>query len=213
MIQAETLGLLEWSRLCQHLSTFAATKLGAIAARHLKIPDTRDATLTLLEQTKEVYQLENRLASGLSFDGISDIGASLERADSKGILSGDELFAIATTLAGARTLRRVIDDHPDLIVLNQLVEDLRTYPELEQEIHRCIDERGQVMDRATPKLGNIRQQQRQLRDRVYSVLQNLLQRKANAVQEQLITQREGRFVIPVKAPQKTPFLALSTIPP
>ncbi|UBF27254.1 endonuclease MutS2 [Kovacikia minuta CCNUW1] len=202
MIQAETLELLEWSRLCQYLSTFAATKLGAIAARHLKIPATLDETQNLLAQTQEVYQLENRLTRGLSFDGISDIGASLERAGSKGILSGEELFAIATTLAGARTLRRVIDDHPDLPVLNELVEDLRTYPELEQEIHRCIDERGQVTDRATPKLSNIREQQRQLRDRVYNTLQNILQRKANAVQEQLITQREGRFVIPVKAPQK-----------
>jgi DNA mismatch repair protein MutS2 len=202
LIQAETLELLEWSRLCQHLSTFAATKLGALAARHLKIPTTLDETLALLAQTQEVYQLENRLTSGLGFEGISDIGASLDRAENKGVLSGEELFAIATTLAGARTLRRVIDDHPDLSVLNELVADLRTYPELEQEIHRCIDERGQVTDRATPKLGNIREQQRQLRDRVYSTLQSILQRKANAVQEQLITQREGRFVIPVKAPQK-----------
>ncbi|MGA7937708.1 MAG: endonuclease MutS2 [Kovacikia sp.] len=202
LIQAETLELLEWSRLCQHLSTFAATKLGAIAARRLKIPAKLDETLTLLAQTQEVYQLESRLTNGLSFEGISDIGASLDRAESKGTLSGEELFAIATTLAGARALRRVVDDHPDLSVLNELVADLRTYPELEQEIHRCIDERGQVMDRANPKLSNIREQQRQLRDRVYSTLQNILQRKANAVQEQLITQREGRFVIPVKAPQK-----------
>ncbi|WP_421658087.1 endonuclease MutS2 [Leptothermofonsia sp. ETS-13] len=202
MIQAETLELLEWSRLCQHLSTFAATKLGAIAAGRLKIPATLDETETLLAQTKEVYELETRLTRGLSFEGITDIGESLERAKRKGILSGEELLAIATTLAGTRNLRRVIDDQPDLEVLNQLVSDLRTYPELEQEIHRCIDDRGQVADRATPKLASIREQQRQLRDRVYDILQGILQRKANAIQEHLITQREGRFVIPVKAPQK-----------
>ncbi|HEY9896897.1 MAG TPA: endonuclease MutS2, partial [Candidatus Sericytochromatia bacterium] len=118
------------------------------------------------------------------------------------LLSGEELLAIATTLAGMRTLRRVIDNQPDLLVLNALIQDLRTYPELEQEIHRCIDDRGHVADRATPKLAGIREQQKQLRDRVYSTLQSILQRKANAVQESLITQREGRFVIPVKAPQK-----------
>ncbi len=202
MIQAETLELLEWSRLCQHLSTFAATKLGAIAASRLKIPATLDETETLLAQTKEVYELETRLTRGLSFEGITDIGESLERAERKGILSGEELLAIATTLAGTRNLRRIINDQPDLEVLNQLVADLRTYPELEQEIHRCIDDRGQVADRATPKLARIREQQRQLRDLVYDVLQGILQRKANAIQEHLITQREGRFVIPVKAPQK-----------
>ncbi|XHX80675.1 MAG: endonuclease MutS2 [Stenomitos frigidus ULC029] len=202
MIQAETLELLDWSRLCQHLSTFAATKLGAIAARRLRIPDTQAETLTLLAQTQEVYALENRLSTGLKFDGITDIGESLERAERRALLSGEELLAIATTLAGMRQLRRVIDNQPDLLVLNALMQDLRTYPELEQEIHRCIDDRGQVADRATPKLTGIREQQKQLRDRVYSTLQSILQRKANAVQESLITQREGRFVIPVKAPQK-----------
>ncbi|GAB4325113.1 MAG: hypothetical protein OHK0047_09850 [Leptolyngbyaceae cyanobacterium] len=202
MIQAETLELLEWSRLCQHLSTFAATKLGAIAAQHLKIPTHLDETLTLLAQTREVYELESRLPSGLKFEGIGDIGESLERAALHGILTGAELLTIATTLAGARNLRRVIDDHPDLEVLNHLVQDLRTYPELEQEIHHCIDDHGDVLDRASPKLAGIREQLRQGRDRVYAILQNILQRKANAIQEHLITQRAGRFVLPVKAPQK-----------
>ncbi|MEP0871751.1 endonuclease MutS2 [Trichocoleus desertorum AS-A10] len=202
MIQAETLDLLEWPRLCQHLSTFAATKLGAIAARHLTIPNTLDESLGLLAQTKEVYQLESRLASGLSFEGISDIGEALERAERQGLLTGEELFAIATTLAGARNLRRVIDNQTDVPVLTELVAELRTYPELEQEIHRCIDERGKVMDRASPKLGEIREQQKQVRDRVYQMLQSILQRQSNAVQEQLITQRSDRFVLPVKAPQK-----------
>jgi len=202
LIQTETLELLEWGRLCQHLSTFAATKLGTIAARHLKIPTDRQTTQTLLNQTQEVYQLESQLAAGLGFDGVMDIGEALQRAEHQGMLSGEELLAIATTLAGARSLRRTIDNQPDLVVLNGLVADLRTYPELEQEIHRCIDDRAQVADRATPKLAGIREQQKQVRDRVHDILQGILQRKANAIQESLITQRAGRFVVPVKAPQK-----------
>ncbi len=202
MIQAETLELLEWPRLCHHLATFTATKLGAVAALHLPIPETPTETAQLLAQTQEAYLLESRLARGLSFDGIQDIGDSLERAQVQGILSGEELLAIATTLAGARQLRRVIDNQSDVPVLTELVAQLRTYPELEQEIHRCIDERGNVADRATPKLGGIRDSMRQLRDRIYQVLQGILQRQANALQEQLITQRSDRFVLPVKAPQK-----------
>ncbi|MEA5604961.1 endonuclease MutS2 [Nostoc sp. UHCC 0252] len=202
MIQSETLELLEWHRLCQHLATFAATKLGATAARHLKIPNSQIQSEQLLEQTKEVYQLETRLTTGLSFEGIQDIGDSLERAERSGVLAGEELLAIATTLAGARSLRRVIDNQEDLPILTELVADLRTYPELEQEIHRCIDERAQVTDRASQKLGEIRTDLRRVRSQITQKLQNILQAKSGAVQEQLITQRSDRFVIPVKAPQK-----------
>lgn len=202
MIQAETLELLEWQRLCQHLATFTATKLGAVVARNLQIPTTVSETLELLAQTKEAYQLELRLVNGLGLQGIQDIGAALERVERQGILFGEELIAIAETLAGARQLRRVIDAQEDVPVLTELVSQLRTYPELEQEIHRCIDERGDVSDRASPKLAEIRTQLKSVRDRIYQILQGILQRKASAIQEQLITQRSDRFVIPVKAPQK-----------
>ncbi|MBD2457185.1 endonuclease MutS2 [Nostoc sp. FACHB-87] len=202
MIQAETLELLEWHRLCQHLATFAATKLGAIASTNLPIPTSQSVSEQLLAQTKEVYQLESRLTTSLSFDGIQDIGDSIERAELRGILAGDELLAIATTLAGARNLRRVIDNQEDIPVLTELVADLRTYPELEQEIHRCIDERGTVADRASQKLSEIREDLRRLRSQINQKLHNILQAKSNAVQEQLITQRGDRFVIPVKASHK-----------
>ncbi|WP_414552057.1 endonuclease MutS2 [Anabaena sp. CCY 0017] len=202
MIQSETLELLEWHRLCQHLSTFAATKLGAIASLNLNIPASQAASQQLLAQTKEVYQLETRTTTGLSFEGIQDIGDSLERAELSGILAGDELLAIATTLAGTRNLRRVIDNQEDLPTLADLVADLRTYPELEQEIHRCIDERGQVTDRASLKLGEIRTDLRKIRSQITKKLQNILQAKSGAVQEQIITQRGDRYVIPVKLPQK-----------
>lgn len=202
MIQSETLELLEWPRLCQHLSTFAATKLGSIVARNLPIPETQAESEQLLAQTKEVYELESRLHPGLSFEGIQDIGDSLERAVLQSILPGEELLAIATTLAGARNLRRVIDNQENIPVLNDLVSELRTYPELEQEIHRCIDERGQVTDRASQKMGEIRGELRKVRSQITQKLQNIIQAKSGAVQEQLITQRGDRYVIPVKAPQK-----------
>jgi DNA mismatch repair protein MutS2 len=202
LIQSETLELLEWPRLCQHLATFAATKLGVAAALDLQIPANQAQTAELKAQTQEAYQLESRAGGALSFEGIQDIGTSLQRAELQGLLSGEELLAIATTLAGARQLRRIIGSQADVPTLKELAAQLRTYPELEQEIHRCIDDRAQVADRATPKLAGIRVQTRQLRDRIYQILQGILQRQSNAVQEQLITQRSGRFVIPVKAPQK-----------
>ena len=202
MIQQETLNLLEWPRLCQHLATFAATKLGALAARNLQIPACQADTEVLLNQTREVYQIELGASGSLQFAGIQDIGDSLERAALQGILSGDELLNISTTLSGARSLRRSIEVYEDVPTLLTLVSDLRTYPELEQEIYRCIDDRGKVTERASPKLTEIREKMRSTRDRILGILQKMLNRHASAVQEAVITQRDGRYVLPVKSNYK-----------
>jgi DNA mismatch repair protein MutS2 len=109
---------------------------------------------------------------------------------------------IATTLSTARQLRRTVDRFPELVNLNGLVSDLRTFPELEQEIHHCIDDQGDVTDRASEKLRGIRDRTQQSRQQVQKLLQGILQRKSGALQELLITQRSDRFVVPVKAAQK-----------
>lgn len=202
MIHTETLTLLEWSRLCQHLATFAATKLGAVAARNTSIPTALAESQHLLAQTQEAYQLELRLANGLPFGGLRDLWDALERAERGSLLTGQDLLDVASTLAGARQLRRAIDAQEDVPVLTALVSEMRTYPELEQEIHRCIDDNGRVADRASVKLAGVREQIRRLRDRIYSTLQRILQRQSQAIQEAVITQRGDRFVIPIKAPQK-----------
>ncbi|MEM1310038.1 MAG: endonuclease MutS2 [Cyanobacteria bacterium P01_H01_bin.153] len=203
MIQSEALSLLGWSRLCQHLSTFAATKLGAIAARQLSLPAGPLASEQLLAETAEAILLDQH-PPGLKFAGIQDIGEALERAERQGLLQPEELLNIATTLAGARQLRRTIDgfEVDELPTLSQLIAPLRTYPELEQEIHYCIDDRGKVTDRATPKLGGIRERLKEQRSQIYQKLNNILQQHSSAIQEAVITQRGDRFVIPVKAPQK-----------
>ena len=203
MITTETLELLEWQRLCQNLATFAATKLGVVAARQLRLPSTQVESEKLLAQTKEIYNLEQGLDSGWTFKGIKDVGASLERSGIGGILSAQELLDIATTLAGMRYLRRLIDDKSEeLVTLAQLVADVRTYPEIEQEIHHCIDDRAEITDRASPKLAGIRSEIKSLRSRIYKTLQNIMQRNSTAIQEAVITQRGDRFVLPVKPAQK-----------
>jgi len=203
VITTETLDLLEWQRLCQNLSTFAVTKLGVVAARQLRLPTTQKESENLLAQTREIYDLEQQLDSGWSFKGIKDVGASLERSGIGGILSAQELLDIATTLAGMRYLRRLIDaKEEELVTLSKLVADVRTYPEIEQEIHHCIDDRAEITDRANPKLAGIRSEIKNLRNRIYSVLQGIMQRNSTAIQEAVITQRGDRFVLAVKPGQK-----------
>ncbi len=200
-MQAETLELLEWNRLCQHLSTFTTTKLGAIAAVHLPIPDRYEGTLDLLTQTKEAYGLEERNA-GVSLDGIQNITEAVFRAEKHGVLSPSELWAIATTLAGARNLRRQLDNADHCPNLQILASELRTYPDVEQEIYRCIDEGGNVLDRASVRLGEIRHELTSVRDQILTKLQNIMQRNASSIQEQIITQRSDRYVLAVKSPQR-----------
>jgi len=203
VITTETLDLLEWQRVCQNLSTFAATKLGVVAARQLRLPKTQAESEQLLAQTKEIYNLEQELDSGWTFKGIKDIGASLERSQIGGILTAKELLDIATTLAGVRYLRRLIDaKSEELVTLAKLVVDVRTYPEIEKEIHHCIDDRGEITDRANPKLAGIRSEIKNLRSRIYKVLQGIMQRNPTAIQEAVITQRGDRFVLPVKPASK-----------
>jgi DNA mismatch repair protein MutS2 len=187
--------------LCQHLSTFAATKLGAIVAQNPVIPDNLAQSQQLLSQTEEVFLLEQGLQEW-SFEGITDIGEALERAERGGVLSGKELLEIATTLSGIRRLRRIIEDREDVPTLRELVADIRTYPELEQDIHHCIGDDAQVSDRASVKLAEIRQTLKSLRDQIYQKLQRIIQIKGNAIQEAVITKRGDRFVIPVKATHK-----------
>jgi len=202
LIEQETLELLEWPRLCEQLATFAATKLGAIASLRLKLPDTQAESVYLLTQTQEFYQIESGLDNRFSFGGIVDIGSSLERAGLGGILTGEELLAIATTLGGMRRLRRLIEETEGIPTLKELVSQVRTYPEIEQEIYHCIEEDGTVADRASPTLRDIRAQMKILRERIYRRLQEILQKHGASVQESVITQRGDRFVIPVKAGQK-----------
>ena len=72
-----------------------------MAAQRLVIPHTQAESKVLLTQTKEMYHLETTLVAGLKFDGLEDIWEPLERAERKGILSGDQLLNVATTFAAA----------------------------------------------------------------------------------------------------------------
>jgi DNA mismatch repair protein MutS2 len=162
---AKTLDLLDWPRLTQHLSTFAMTKLGSLVTQQLTPAQSLRESQRLLQQTQEVVELESRTGS-LSFDGVQDISAALERAGRRGILSGMELLSIATTLSAARQLRRIVDRFPELVSINDLMSGLRTFPELEQEIHHCIDDQGDVEDRASEKIAEIRDHGRHSRQQV-----------------------------------------------
>lgn len=201
-LRAETLDLLEWSRLCEHLSTFAATKIGSIACRHLDPWRSRSETEILLDQTQEAIQLDRTQPGGLSLQGIADLLPYLQRVEKGGWLQGEELLEIASTLGSARRVRRLLDAQDLMPRLQALCSTLRTYPELEQEISRCLEEDGQLRDSASETLQQLRDHLRQQRSQIQERLQRLLSERSSAIQDAVITLREGRYVLPVKASHK-----------
>ncbi|MEN9218353.1 MAG: endonuclease MutS2, partial [Gloeomargarita sp. DG_2_bins_126] len=200
-IRQETLELLEWPRLCEHLATFAQTKPGKRAAQTWQPAPDLTAALALLAETQAIATLVER-GTRLDLSPVTDVLPALERAERGGILSGLELLDLAHLCHTARQVRRQIEAHRDMTVLHELVQNWRTQPELEQSIYHCMDDDGEVADRASPALAHARQQARQTEQTLRQTLHHLCQKHPQALQEILITQRNERYVLPVKATHK-----------
>ena len=195
----ETLELLEWPLVCQHLSDFTSTRMGRDAARQLALPETLAGSRQRLAETMEMVVLDDLSEGGLSFRGVADLHPVLLRCSKGGVASGEELLAVAETLAAARRLRRQIDE-PDLRpVCTALIGTMVTLPELEQRLKFAIEDGGRVADRASAPLAGLRQQWQGLRQERRDKLQELLRRLGTVLQDNVIAERHGRPVLAVKA--------------
>jgi DNA mismatch repair protein MutS2 len=198
-IQQEALELLEWPRLAQHLAGFASTALGRQRCLQLPLAPSLEASARLLAETTELIALDGLTEGGLNFQGVVDLSRTLQICAKGGTAGGDELLAVATTLAAARRLRRQIDDPALRPVCSALVEELRTLPELEQRLHFCLEESGRVADRASPALGELRRQLAAVRQERRDRLNELMRRYAALLQDTVVAERNGRPVLAVKA--------------
>ena len=198
-IQQEALELLEWPRLAEQLASFASTTQGRCACLELALPACLAASRSLLAETTELLGLDGLLEGGLSFQGVADIAVLVTLCAKGGTAPGEELLALATTLAAARRLRRQIDDPQLRPVCTALVAELRTLPELEQRLHFCLEEGGRVADRASPPLEGLRRQLLGARSDRRDRLQELMRRCGAMLQDTVISERNGRPVLAVKA--------------
>ncbi len=198
-IQQEALELLEWPRLAEQLASFASTAPGRCACLALALPAGLAASRSLLAETTELLGLDGLLEGGLSFQGVADIAVLVTLCAKGGTAPGEELLALASTLAAARRLRRQIDDPQLRPVCTALVAELRTLPELEQRLHFCLEEGGRVADRASPPLEGLRRQLLGARSDRRDRLQELMRRCGAMLQDTVISERNGRPVLAVKA--------------
>ena len=195
----ETLELLEWPLVCQHLSDFTSTRMGRDAARQLALPETLAGSRQRLAETMEMVVLDDLSEGGLSFRGVADLHPLLLRCSKGGVASGEELLAVAETLAAARRLRRQIDEPHLRPVCTALIGTMVTLPELEQRLKFAIEDGGRVADRASAPLAGLRQQWQGLRQERRDKLQELLRRLGTVLQDNVIAERHGRPVLAVKA--------------
>jgi len=195
----ETLELLEWPRLCEHLASFASTKPGRRAALGTALPEDLATSRLWLARTIELAGLDGITEGGLSFQGVHDLESVLLRCSKGGTADGEELLRVADTLAAARRLRRQVDD-PDLRPLcTDLFSAVATFPELEQRLKFSLEEGGRVADRASAALSGLRLQWQSLRQQRRDRLQEVLRRWSAQLQDTVIAERHGRPVLAVKA--------------
>lgn len=198
-IHQDTLELLEWPRLAEHLAGFASTAAGRRHCALLGLPDHPAESRRLLLETTELLALDGLCEGGLSLQGAGDIAATVALCAKGGCAGGEELLAVAATLATARRLRRQIDDPELRPITSALVAELRTLPELEQRLHFCLEAGGRVADRASGPLEAVRRQLLGLRGERRERLQELVRRFASLLQDTVVSERSGRPVLAVKA--------------
>jgi DNA mismatch repair protein MutS2 len=165
----------------------------------LPLGPSHEASQELLAQTTELLALDGLTEGGLSFQGVADLSRTLQLCAKGGVAGADELLDVATTLAAARRLRRQIDDPELRPITSALVEAVRTLPELEQRLRFCIEDGGRVADRASPPLAQLRRQIGAARQERRDRLNDLLRRYAALLQDTVISERNGRPVLAVKA--------------
>ncbi|MGA1304799.1 MAG: endonuclease MutS2, partial [Cyanobium sp.] len=198
-IQAEALVLLEWRRLCNQVASFAATPAGRRHMEALPLGVSVAESQELLAETSELLALDGLTEGGLSFQGVADLRHTVDLCAKGGTALGEPLLEVATTLAAARRLRRQIDEPTLRPITTALIDNLRTSPELEQRLQFCLEEGGRVADRASPALQGLRRQLAGVRAERRERLQDLLRRWAPTLQDTVISERNGRPVLAVKA--------------
>ncbi len=125
----------------------------------------------------------------------------LQRASRSAVLLPTELLDIRQTLAAARDLKRAISRLSDQFpLLEDIASRIQECPGLLNEITRCISDRGEVLDSASPELARIRRELEITHQRLLDRLNRIVQSPQNSqyLQESFVTQRQGRYVIPLR---------------
>ena len=195
---------LELPRVLERLAEQAVTEEGKERCRALRpMTDPDDVERALAETTAAVNM--TALRGSPSFSGVRPVRASLQRADMGGALNTRELLDIAAVLRSARSAKEYGEGEGDRskTCIDHLFRSLTANRFLEEKITGSILGEDEIADAASPELAAIRRHIRSTASKVRDILNKLISsNQARYLQEAIITQRNDRFVVPVKSEHK-----------
>ncbi len=195
-----TLKVLEYREMLSHMAAYAQSEPGRDLVVSLLPHTVKSDVVSECGVTAQALQLLERTPPDLG--EVTDTSAALKRLAVTGaVLEPLELLALARNQAAARHARAALKDFtaqmPDLC---SLVDKMTGFPEWERWVERSISPKGEILDAASPELARVRKELSSCRSAVTRRLEEFIRGKAveKVIQEQYVTLRNGRFVVPAK---------------
>ena len=197
----------------RHYRALELDKILTLLAKETTIPDAYEQALKiepawglfeveeLLKQTDDAHMLIGRFGAP-SFGGVTNIANALRRAQAGGCLSTTELLKIAQTLRVIRLIKEWRNKSAGVLTsLDNHFESLSTNKFLEEKINTCIIGEEELCDNASSTLYDIRRKIRVAQSKAREVLDKIIHSSTyqKYLQDAIVTQRDGRYVVPVKA--------------
>ena len=192
---------LELPAVLEMLSARAVSEAAREKSRRIAPAVERQEVLRLLDETDAAKERLGLYGSP-SFSGVKDVSEPLARADRGGMLNTRELLNIAGLLTAARRVAEYDAERKgEATAIDRFFSALHTNRYLEDRIHGAILDEETIADTASAELTDIRRKMRIAASKGRQILQKIISSPsyAKVLQEALITQRDGRFVVPVKA--------------
>ncbi len=200
MIQEKTYITLEYDKILNILKQHLASEVGQEFAQKLRPAATLKEAETLQEQTWEAESIYTRTGR-TPITGFPDVRELVGRMHASLFLSTREFLAIAQAMRAAREAKDVLQTGDENSLLCNLANRLTSHRSVEEEIARCILAEDEISDNASAELNRIRRQMKIVGERVREKLNSMLRSMTTQkyLQEAVITIRNGRYVLPVKA--------------
>jgi DNA mismatch repair protein MutS2 len=192
---------LEFGLILEQLAGFAAFSASKDLARILKPTADYELVQTRQKETSEARYLLS-LNAALTVGGAHDIRSNAERASRGIVLEPVDILDIKSTVISARNMKKSLESSSvQAPMLAGHAERIDIVPGLVDQISKVLDDRGKIKDNASNRLASIRQELRIAKERLTTKLQRMISDQAIVpmLQEPIITQRDGRFVIPLRA--------------
>lgn len=199
-MDSKTLNVLEYPKILEKLSGFCDFSASMDLARSLEPTDSFELATSRLAETTEARKI--LAMQGIGVGAAHDIRPGADLAARGGVLDPHVLLDIKSTLISCRELKKAFEKRAEEYPrLSRLANDLPETFGLVDAITRILSDRGEVLDSASPKLGDIRRSLRVANDRLMSRLQKYVtdSKTVSMLQEPIITQRDGRYVIPLRS--------------